>query len=1593
MRPQRIFLLIAVSLLVALAGVVRPPDGPSTPASAATGCADVDGDGIVHLIDGVMVANYFGTAAGSAPAQVNINKTGANIDLADVVSIASALDTTTGCQASGLANFNLSGGALAVDANGEVTTPGDPVQTTRTVTQNNFDVSVQLTSTAGAGIAGFQTRLHWDEALLDFVPNTAGRNEAWQENTGLTTASNQVLGPADDGAGNEAYVELMAQHISEPNNTFTGPIAQFEFACHANGTANVTLETTSYHTSLAAKANTQYLPTTANATITCGMPNLPAVDLGALTPPAPTKIAFLSDRDGNSEIYVMNEDGSGQTNLTNHPAQDAEPSWSPDGSKIAFTSDRDGDNEIFVMNVDGGGLKQLTDNAFSELDASWSPGGAQIAFISNSDGEFDVYKMNADGTAVTQLTNVAAADSDPSWSPLGNRIAFTSTRDGGDGDIFVMDVDGTDQTAVTANSSVEGEAEWSPTASRLAFHRTAGLTRDIIAMNADGLDETNLTPPTGSDQDSSPSWSPDGSTLAFTSDRDGNPGETAEIYVMNSDGTAPTRLTTRIGTEFGNAQPAWQPNPVADSSTPAPDVTYAGDAPSDASEFSMTVASGDVNGDGVDDLIIGDPVTNSLDGQLSVVYGSTALGTGAPATIDLFYAKPNVVITAPDGGANELLGTGLAAGDVDGDGIDDIVATGNHSGDGRAFVIFGQNDWPSTIDLLSPPGAVEVRTITAVDSADSMVAVAVGDVGGPDAKAEIVLGANSADGPANGRDRAGEAYVIYGSASLRSTATMSASAADYTVIGKDPLDRLGWFVGVSGSISSDSTNELYLGALLADGGEAPVPARDAAGEAYAIFGPITGGPTTQDLSSTPADVIVVGGDVNDQLFAAGGGATNKVLGAISANAAGPANTEAFSGELFLKQGPFSSGTVLDAGSSSSTLRVFGADAGDQLSPNAPIDLNNDGQQDIIISALTGDGPGFPPGPRADAGEANVLYGAAGSLTTGTIDFGAAPPYVVPSQRIYGAAAGDHFGYRQTSGDLNGDGKADLIVAAPDAEHGARTNPGKVYVFLSDSPTLALDAVPGGDVDTTRNVHSGETFSVTYRIEGVPALVGLSSFDVQLSYNNTFLEGLSVTPGGFFNVSGVGYNCSQQSIGAGTARLACAYAGPAPVPGPAGQGDLITLTFKARSTAVSSTSITTTSATLLEPAKGTAFASPGLPVATLSVELIDSVAGGGAGCDDTAASGCPAEDLNLNGARGIAPGSIIVADTAAHVLRRIEVEDVDEPTSFRLAGDGTAGFVDGFGTTARFREPSGIDIDSQGNLYVADACNHRIRKITPAGLVTTVAGGANGAVASGCANGGYAGDTGPALVAELDTPRDVAVDGAGHLYIADTGNCRIARVDANTGEITTIAGIPEDCGFADGLVGVTPGSAQFAQPEGVALTPFISLARPSALLVGDTGNDRIRKVLGGQVTTVASGLQEPRGIAVDATGRVFFANSGADTGATTDNLVKRIDLDGSVTTIAGGGPGCTEPCAALQQTLDTTSDVILANGIFAVTDEFVKQIFSAADAQPPGTVRPSPCTSGGNNSGDTAAMAAPLLALAFLGTRRWRKLRVPRPRDD
>jgi Tol biopolymer transport system component len=293
-----------------------------------------------------------------------------------------------------------------------------------------------------------------------------------------------------------------------------------------------------------------------------------AVTVYAAFPGANGKIVFASNQDGTYQIYVMNADGTGQTNLTTDSAFEFSPAWSPDGSKIAFYSDQDGNTEIYAMNADGTGQTRLTTNSVSDFEPAWSPDGTKIVFISDRDqpgdcnysGNCDIYVMNADGSGVTRLTNTSAFESSPAWSPDGTKIAFSRApgppNPGGPHEIYVMNADGSGYAQLSPSDGLlVGSPDWSPDGTKIAYVGGFGYgaTSDVYVINANGSGRTNLTPNTPGDE-GQPAWSPDGAKIAFTSGRDGN----AEIYVMNADGNGVTRLTNNPATDTG---PDWQPIP------------------------------------------------------------------------------------------------------------------------------------------------------------------------------------------------------------------------------------------------------------------------------------------------------------------------------------------------------------------------------------------------------------------------------------------------------------------------------------------------------------------------------------------------------------------------------------------------------------------------------------------------------------------------------------------------------------------------------------------------------------------------------------------------------------------------------------------------------------------------------------------------------------------------------------------------------------------------------------------------------------------------------------------------------------------------
>lgn len=280
----------------------------------------------------------------------------------------------------------------------------------------------------------------------------------------------------------------------------------------------------------------------------------------------------------------------------------------------------------------------------------------------------------------------------------------------------------------------------------------------------------------------------------------------------------------------------------------------------------------------------------------------------------------------------------------------------------------------------------------------------------------------------------------------------------------------------------------------------------------------------------------------------------------------------------------------------------------------------------------------------------------------------------------------------------------------------------------------------------------------------------------------------------------------------------------------------------------------------------------------------------------------------------AAGNLYVSDHFNHAIRKISVDGVVTT----LAGQpGTAGFANGTGAEARFNRPCQIALDRTGNVYVADFGNNRVRHITPAGVVTTFAGGGTNATT-----------TGPAANALFGNPTGVAFDAEGNLYVSDWIACNVRKI-STAGIISLLAGGIGAPGAVDGL----GGAARFQGPESITVDPA------GNVYVADFFNHTIRKVSpAGAVTTLAglagsAGLADgagrdarfsnPRGIAVDAAGNVFVADS-------TRAAVRKISPAGVVTTL-NGGSGTTDGIGREARFGSAHGVTVDATGVLYVTD--------------------------------------------------------------
>ncbi|MDQ3644301.1 MAG: hypothetical protein M3356_02175, partial [Actinomycetota bacterium] len=295
------------------------------------------------------------------------------------------------------------------------------------------------------------------------------------------------------------------------------------------------------------------------------------------------KIAFVSARSGDPEVYTMNPDGTQQTQLTSNapppgfpfPLLDFWPNWSPDGTRIVYTSFRptpEGppNGDVFVMDADGSNQTRIMTHPADDLDPAFFPDGRKIVFVREVPGppgdppvSQDLWTVNIDGTEETNLTEGPERETEPAVSPDGTKIVFErgvgdpEGHEFGNHELFIMNADGTGVERLTFTPDRrEQHPSFSPDGTRIVyddrFHETPGSTTTgfIYSMNVDGSDVTQLT--SREDRHGLPSYSPDGTRITFTAADD--------IWTMDPDGTNQVRLTDHPAFDI---QSSWQPIPRA----------------------------------------------------------------------------------------------------------------------------------------------------------------------------------------------------------------------------------------------------------------------------------------------------------------------------------------------------------------------------------------------------------------------------------------------------------------------------------------------------------------------------------------------------------------------------------------------------------------------------------------------------------------------------------------------------------------------------------------------------------------------------------------------------------------------------------------------------------------------------------------------------------------------------------------------------------------------------------------------------------------------------------------------------------------------
>ena len=275
-------------------------------------------------------------------------------------------------------------------------------------------------------------------------------------------------------------------------------------------------------------------------------------------------IVYVSEADGDAGIYLVDPDsGDSQAVLQRIAVHGIQPRWSPDGENIAFVSGDSGDLDVVVVSVDGEDeILSLTSLEGNEESPRWNAGGDRVAYVTDLDGHSDVYvasfsENDEERGSPVRITSEDTEEFLGDWSPDGQWLVFARRGSEDSQGLWLRNPDGVNLFQLTSGNDLA--PVWSPEGDAIAFVRNVDGNRDIYLLAPEEDDDwrgrvkaRSLVASPAADH--SPDWAPDGDTLVYVSERDGNP----EIYVLESDqDEPPQRLTTN---ESEESQPVWSPD-------------------------------------------------------------------------------------------------------------------------------------------------------------------------------------------------------------------------------------------------------------------------------------------------------------------------------------------------------------------------------------------------------------------------------------------------------------------------------------------------------------------------------------------------------------------------------------------------------------------------------------------------------------------------------------------------------------------------------------------------------------------------------------------------------------------------------------------------------------------------------------------------------------------------------------------------------------------------------------------------------------------------------------------------------------------------